>query len=240
MLQMKKAKVKISRLQKNIFKELKVLRRQPKTLENDAKILEKKNILKAAVTLDDDGSFVEFQSFSGKFQNGSTAVAVYFRYDYMVDWEALGLFTFMTDTEAENMFGVSDLTYLDAQQCGFRYTDWISNDAAESSVFFNDTTFSGSQISNLETSLGISGAKGYFDAYDSGSYDLFQSPSEILNGQKIIITDDSDVTRIVDTVSFDSSTSVVKESKALQWTILVLVLFLTIIVLFNIRFPIRT
>ena len=236
-MKVRSAKLKVPKQKIILLKEFSKLKKLPKSVENDAKINEKKIQLKASVTLDDDGDLIEFQSFSGKFQNGSTAVAVYYKYQTNIYWNPVALCTQLNDSQAETMFGVEDMSYVEANQCGFENTDWISNDSADHVLYFDDLiefSFTESQINALETSLGISGFKGYFDGWDNGNYNLYQSPAEILNGQKIMITDDLNSERLVDSVSF-GSTTVEKESKSVEWTTLIVLIILSTIVLFNVR-----
>jgi hypothetical protein len=176
---MKTANTKISSQQKTVLNEIRSLRKLQKTSENKTLILAKRNELRTRGTgsVDDSGIMVYFQSFSGTFIDGKKkGVVVYSkRADDNYWWEPVALFTWMTDETASAYFG-EDVNDLYAGHCEFYESDWNSNDDSDNWPEFLDDE-------SLQSALGITGAKGYFDGGD----DVYVTPAEILHGQKIVI-----------------------------------------------------
>ncbi len=216
---------KISSSEKKLLEEIKSLKQLPES-ENKAHDIEEKSqqlfILRGSSTVEDGGDTLLYESFEGKFEDGSKAVAVYKKYlgDYY--WEDVALVTWMTELDAEEYFG-ADLSNDDlyCAGCGFEGNSnwWYENDD-ESFGGFPD--FDGAP-SQFMQDLGLSGAKGYFKGLTILSYQ--EKAEDILRGQKMfILLDTGPNEQKINSVSFPQSNISTNETETPSWAWVAVVL----------------
>ena len=168
--------------EKSLWDEITALKKLPKSADIKAQIVAKKRqlnslpMLRGSGTIDDDGDTYTYESFEGKFNDGTKAVLVVRKYNDRIYWSSVAIFTWMTEAEAEVFFG----NYNNAQEAygnGLEYSEWYSDDTG------NDWNF----LNSIKADLGIVGAKGYFDGYGE-SYAT--EAISIIHGQKFYIVVD--------------------------------------------------
>ena len=174
--------VKVSKEKSDLYKKLRALKKLPKSEETDALIVQTRRDYLGASGSTVDGSTYYYQSFECKFQSdGSKVIVVYEKEDTDDHWSPYTINTFMTDEQASAFLGYA-VEDTEAYHCEFYGSGWISND--DSQYTDNDGDFH--DDASLRASLGLTNAKGYWQSGDP----VFVSPSEILRGQKIVITYD--------------------------------------------------
>jgi hypothetical protein len=179
---------KISSSEKKLLEEIKSLKQLPES-ENKAHDIEEKSqqlfILRGSSTVEDGGDTILYESFEGKFEDGSKAVAVYKKYTFNNYWEDVALVTWMTNQVAGAYFGAdlpNDELY--CAGCGFEGLGnwWNENDDGDFNTFFSIDFVAYPQ---LIQDLGLSGAKGFFQGGNMLSYQ--EKAEDILRGQKMFI-----------------------------------------------------
>jgi len=190
---MKSSHVKISKAASELDKQIRALKKVPITENVKAEILAKQSQLRSmgSAVYDDGGDIYYYQSFPGRFRNGKKAVAVYRKQEGDSYWIPAAVFTFMTRSEAAGYFP-SDPSNLEAMHCEFYKADYNINDASDNWPEFLDDA-------NLRTVLEIYDAKGWFG--NSGD-EVYVTPREIINGQKIVILDSNNNDLVVDAITF--------------------------------------
>jgi len=219
---MKSAKARISGEQKKFLNEIRTLRKLPKSAENRSSIISMRGQLSTRGTgsIDDEGTTVYFQSFSGKFLDGKKGVVVYSKRADQTWWDPVALFTWLTTENASAYFGY-DTDNLYADHCEFYDADWEGNDNADSWPDLLDDDA-------LRTALGIYDAKGWFDGGD----EVYVTPAEILHGQKIVIYHEliipgPNIYTVVN--SFSTET----KGTSTLWAVWVILVILILIVFYN-------
>ena len=235
------AQRKISSSEKKLLEEIKSLKKLPES-ENKAHDIEEKSqqlfILRGSARVVLDGyEVIYYESFEGKFEDGSKAVMVYKKEEGDIYWQDVALVTWMTDLQAQDFFGVNNLTDdeygsdgIHATGCGMEdYSGWYENDEGN---FLGHYDFDGAP-SQFMKDLGLSGAKGYIMEED-GSINSYQEKAEdILRGQEIIIfySEDGEADRKLKSVSFPQSNISTNETPAWAWVAVVLCVLLFIALL---------
>jgi len=236
------AQRKISSSEKTLLEEIKSLKKLPES-ENKAHDIEEKGqqlfILRGSSTIvDDNGDTVTYESFEGKFVDGSKAVVVYKKYQGNIFWEDVALVTWMTDLEAEVFFGVNitgmSTDIFAPSGCGMAdWSDgWITNDNGSFSQ--GTVSYDFFDEEQLIQDLGLSGAKGFFAGSRMNSYQ--EKAEDILRGQEIKIykssLGSSDI-QIINSVSFPQSNISTNETETPSWAwvavVLCVLLFITLL-----------
>jgi hypothetical protein len=158
-----------------------------------------------------------FQAFPGSFESGSKCIAIFSKLDTNTYWNPWALLTTLTDEEAESLWGTSKR----AMHCEFYDAVWKDRDDGDYSADFSEEEL---------LALGITNKfKGFFADTDEGLIDgagdnIYVTPSEIVNGQRIVIYNNS-TDEAIDYVNFTEN------SKSTFWTMNFNVLTLLILLI---------
>ena len=190
-----------------------------------------------------NGITVNYQSFISEFTTGGEkCVVVYSKQEDKNFWIPVALFTWLTTADAISYFNQVNMDDLKAHHCEFYFAGWVDND---NGTTWPDLTLRDDET--LRTSLGISDALGFFIG-DLGvsSDNVFVTPEEILNGQKIVILEvtyypnslqDIDDGTVINSVSFSNSSSSSSSSSSSvpeqNNTIIYIIFFVIILILFK-------
>lgn len=145
-----------------------------------------------------------FQAFSGSFSSGSKCIAIFAKLDTNAYWTPWALLTTLTDAEAESLWG----TDKQAAHCEFYEAGWQDRDGGDYSADFSEEEL---------LALGITNEfKGFFGSTAEGLItgagdEIYVTPSEITNGQRIVIYN-SNTDEVIDYVNFNVN------SKSTFWT----------------------
>ena len=146
-----------------------------------------------------------FEAFHGSFESGSKCIAIFSKRITDMDWNPWALLTTLTDAEAQALWGDDKL----AAHCEFYDAEWNERDNGDYSADFTEEEL---------VDLGITNEfKGFFGGtngegeIDGAGDEIYVTPSDIVNGQRVVIFNSSS-NEAIDYVNFDVN------SKSTFWT----------------------